>query len=82
MTCTARERDRAMKLHRELILMDDVVAADVLEPGMGPRDRWTVELVTVGRAIPTDVIQAIADADGEIHPDAPGDEHCKLTVSF
>ena len=67
MRCKAAEGGRARRLGRRVRALPAVLGADVLEPGTGPRARWSVEVaVEDDCGLPPAVAREVALADATI----------------
>lgn len=80
--CTAERRDRCRKARVNLAALDVVVDVDVLSPQEGHHHEWTVSAVVTGRAVPPMVLEALADEDLDLDPDATGSRGDPLQVEI
>ena len=62
MTCTVLSRKRAREAAVDCASVEIVTSADVLPP-TAERDYWTLEVVVEAAAVPTTVLEALADAE-------------------
>jgi len=72
MTCTFVARRRCRQAVSAAQSHECVSAADVLQPGAGAHDGWSVSFVLYGSMIPPEIASVLSAAELALDPDATG----------
>jgi len=71
MAATQTCRPRARAIARQLDNLPSVLSADALEPDVGLRDGWTVEIAIADDCVPPSVLDVLARRDAALADASP-----------